>query len=134
MRLLSLLTIALTLQCSIAGNNISKSDQRLKRAFNQRKSEFFIRFRAKVLKRLPTDNYGIRHQQFLVQLSTDQTLLVAHNIDLSSRITGLRKNTFIRIFGEYIWTRNGGIIHLTHRRTSQNASNGWIKYRGIKYQ
>lgn len=122
---------------SIHGLNagiVSKSDRKLGRAFDRKQGEFFVRFRAMLLRKLPTDNRGIRHQQFLVELSTGQTLLIAHNIDLAPRVKGLRRNTAIRIFGEYIWNREGGIIHLTHRNTSDRGPDGWIKYRGKKYE
>ena len=35
---------------------------------------------------LPDDNKGTRHQRFILKLSSGQTLLVAHNIDLADKI------------------------------------------------
>ena len=39
-----------------------------------------------VIKLLKDDNEGSRHQRFIVDLRNDQTLLIAHNIDLAPRI------------------------------------------------
>ncbi|MDO3387713.1 DUF3465 domain-containing protein [Gilvimarinus sp. SDUM040013] len=39
--------------------------------------------RGRVLRILADDNKGDRHQRFIVELPTRQTLLIAHNIDLA---------------------------------------------------
>lgn len=36
------------------------------------------------------DNEGSRHQKFILELSTGQTVLVAHNIDLAPRIQNIQ--------------------------------------------
>ena len=40
---------------------------------------------------LKDDNEGSRHQKFILELSTGQTVLVAHNIDLAPRIQNIQK-------------------------------------------
>lgn len=43
------------------------------------------------------------------------TVLVAHNIDLSSRIDGLQKGDTVRFYEEYEDSEKGGLIHwITH--------------------
>ena len=39
---------------------------------------------------LPDDADGSRHQRFIVQLASGQTLLITHNIDVAPRIAGLK--------------------------------------------
>src|SRR5690606_18291591 len=39
-----------------------------------------------VVRTLPDDNDGSRHQRFILELPSGQTILIAHNIDLAPRI------------------------------------------------
>ena len=112
----------------------SAIDRKLARAFKQGHTEFFIRVRASVIASLPADYEGIRHQKFLVELGTGQTLLIAHNIDLSSPVRRLRIGETILIYGEYIWSAEGGLLHRTHDDPDNVLPHGWIRYRGRKYQ
>ena len=43
-----------------------------------------------VTKILSDDNEGSRHQRFTLRLASGQTVLVAHNIDLATRIASLK--------------------------------------------
>lgn len=112
----------------------SASDRRLARAYQLGQSEFFVRVRATVLATLPYDYEGIRHQKFLVELSTGQTLLVAHNIDLAGPVRRLRAGETILIYGEYVWNAEGGLIHRTHDDPDFLHPHGWIRYQGRRYQ
>lgn len=49
---------------------------------------------------LKDDNEGSRHQKFILELSTGQTVLVAHNIDLALRIQNIQKGDQVEFFGE----------------------------------
>jgi len=112
----------------------SASDRKLARAFSQGRTEFFIRVKATIRASLPADYDGIRHQKFLVELSTGQTLLIAHNIDLASPVRRLRVGEKILIYGEYIWSPEGGLLHRTHDDPDFLLPHGWIRYQGRKYQ
>lgn len=89
---------------------------------------------ASVLKVLPDDNDGLRHQRFLVRLPSGESLLVAHNIDLAERVADLRPGEAITLHGDYIWNAKGGVIHWTHHDPRGHHRPGWIKYRGHTYQ
>jgi len=86
---------------------------------------------AKVLK---DDTEGVRHQRFIVRLPSAQTLLIAYNLDLAPRITGLRASSPIEFSGEYEWNGQGGVVHWTHRDPSGHHPAGWISYGGRQYQ
>ena len=77
---------------------------------------------------------GIRHQKFILRISSNQTLLVAHNIDLARRIEGLKIGDEVGFFGEYEWSEKGGVLHWTHHDPGGKHINGWLQYDGQRYQ
>lgn len=83
---------------------------------------------------LSDDLSGNRHQRFIVALKSGQTLLVAHNVDLSARIETLAINDRIEFFGEYEWNDKGGVIHWTHHDPQKIHADGWIFHNHVIYQ
>ncbi|WP_293009172.1 DUF3465 domain-containing protein [Nitrosomonas sp.] len=83
---------------------------------------------------LSDDLDGSRHQRFIIELKSKQTLLIAHNIDLAPRIDGLYFNDRIEFFGEYEWNDKGGVIHWTHDDPEEIHVNGWIFHKNVIYQ
>ena len=124
--------------CSVAPaintNAVSESDQRLARAFDQHESNLQIEGTGTVTRLLPDDNDGSRHQRFIVELKSGQTILIAHNIDLAPRIISLDVGEEVRFFGEYEWNPKGGSIHWTHHDPARRHTVGWIKHEGRVYQ
>ncbi len=64
---------------------------------------------------LPDDNSGSRYQKFKIKLTNGQTMLVAHNIDIATRVSGLSEGDSIMFSGQYEWNEKGGVLHWTHR-------------------
>ncbi len=87
----------------------------------------------RVVSILPDDEKGSRHQRFVIELDSGQTLLVAHNIDVAPRVDSLREGDSIRFSGEYEWNPEGGVVHWTHRDSSGRHPHGWILHNGRKY-
>lgn len=87
-----------------------------------------------VIRILPDDTEGSRHQRFIVKLPSGQTLLIAHNIDLAPRINALREGDAVGFYGEYEWNAKGGVVHWTHRDPGGRHESGWLKYKGTLYQ
>ena len=81
---------------------------------------------------LSDDNEGSRHQRFILRLSTGQTLLVAHNIDLAPRVP-LDEGDDITFYGQYEWSEKGGVIHWTHHDPDGRHEEGWLEHRGKRY-
>ena len=71
---------------------------------------------------------------FIIELKSKQTLLIAHNIDLAPRVDGLSLNDQIEFFGEYEWNDKGGVIHWTHDDPEEIHVNGWIFHNNVIYQ
>lgn len=103
-------------------------------AFANKQSDLQLKGRGVVKKMLPDDRKGARHQKFILQTSPEQTVLVAHNIDVAKRLPGLRKGDTVEFYGEYEWTERGGVIHWTHHDPNGRHINGWLRYNGKTYQ
>ena len=112
----------------------SESDRVLRRAFEQRTSNLQVEGRGVVKRVLPDDNEGSRHQRFILELSSGQTLLIAHNVDVAPRVPGLRKGDKVTFRGEYEWNPQGGVIHWTHQDPDGRHPGGWLKHKGKTYR
>lgn len=103
-------------------------------AFQKGLSNIQVEGQGVVVKILPDDRKGSRHQRFILELNSGQTLLVAHNIDLAARIASLTKGDRVSFFGEYEWNAQGGVLHWTHHDPQGRHVNGWLKHKGLRYQ
>ena len=87
-----------------------------------------------MIRLLPDDNDGSRHQKFIVRLDSGNTILIAHNIDLAPRIDRLRRGDRIEFYGEYEWNDRGGVVHWTHDDPAGRHEDGWLRHKGKTYQ
>lgn len=87
-----------------------------------------------VIKILNEDHEGTPHQKFLVKLKNDKTLLISHNIELSTRIPNLQKGDKVIFYGEYEWNAKGGVVHWTHRDPKGRHPNGYLIHNDKKYE
>jgi len=111
-----------------------KNNNTLQVAFKNKRSDYQIQDTGIVIKVLPDDLRGSRHQKFLLKGKTGETVLVAHNIDLAPRINNLQKGDRVIFFGEYEWNPKGGVVHWTHRDPKRYHISGWLKHEGKTYQ
>ena len=109
------------------------SDELFSQAFEAQSEGVQLSGRGEVIAVLPDDNQGSRHQKFIVRLSSGQTLLVAHNIDLAPRVPDLQKGDQVSFYGEYVWTPKGGVMHWTHHDPAARHQDGWIEKDGVRY-
>lgn len=87
-----------------------------------------------VVRVLSDDNDGSRHQRFIIELASGQTLLIAHNIDLAPRVYGLQTGDQVEFYGEFESNPQGGVIHWTHHDPQGRHPDGWLRHRGRTYQ
>ena len=104
------------------------------RAFASRASDVQVDGEGKVIRVLEDDLDGSRHQRFIVQLASGQTLLITHNIDIAPRITGLKVGDSVSFNGEYVWNEKGGVIHWTHHDPQGRHVAGWVIHDGKTYK
>jgi hypothetical protein len=125
---------ALLLIVSCTSFSVCSNDSVLRQAYQQRKSDFQIHGSGQVERLLPDDSSGDKHQRFIIRLSSRQTILIAHNIDLAPRIAELQVGDTIEFYGEYEWSQQGGVIHWTHHDPKKLHAGGWLIHNGKKYQ
>ncbi|NOE72671.1 DUF3465 domain-containing protein [Vibrio cholerae] len=110
------------------------NDAVLQQAYKSQQSDIQVQGFGQVVKVLPDDNDGSKHQKFILKLNNGQTLLVAHNIDLAPRIPNLKVGDSVEFYGEYEWNKKGGVLHWTHKDPQNRHAHGWLKHNGRVYE
>ena len=109
-------------------------DNAIGRAFASGISDIQVEGEGTVIRVLPDDVNGSRHQRFIVELASGQTLLITHNIDIAPRINALEVGDSVRFNGEYVWNAKGGVIHWTHHDPRGRHVAGWVQHNGKTYK
>ena len=113
---------------------VISSAEHLQQAYRDRRNSLQVEGRGTVVRILKDDRRGSRHQRFILELPTGQTLLVSHNIDLAPRIDTLRIGDLIEFFGVYEYNEQGGVIHWTHHDPAGSHVDGWLRHNGRLYR
>lgn len=103
-----------------------------KRHFEKRDTGSWIEGAGVVTRLIPDDNDGARHQRIILDLRNGQTVLIAHNIDLATRVP-LGIGDRIRFRGVYEWNEQGGLVHWTHHDPRMIENGGYIRFRRREY-
>lgn len=119
---------------SPASERNSQHNQSIASAYQNRLSDKQVEGLGVVKHILRDDSEGSRHQRFILQISSEQTVLIAHNIDLAPKINTLKKGDDVAFYGEYEWNAKGGVVHWTHHDPSGRHVGGWLKHNGRKYE
>lgn len=110
------------------------SDSAIDLAYAEHARNLQVAGQGLIVKLLPDDDEGSRHQKFLLQMPSGLTILIAHNIDLAPRLPGLRTGDVVEFSGEYAWNNKGGVVHWTHADPAGRHVAGWLKHAGLIYQ
>jgi hypothetical protein len=103
--LMALLLIAAVPPFAWAESSDSATGISLEHAFRSQRSDVQIQGVGTVIRLLPDDNRGRRHQRFILRMPSGQTVLIAHNIDLAPKIEDLRVGDSVAFYGEYVWNK-----------------------------
>ena len=109
-------------------------DRTLRDAIDRRQRDVLVQGQGTVIKLLPDDHEGSRHQRILLRLPMGDTLLIAHNIDLAPRLADLQRGDTVEFQGEYIWNDKGGVLHWTHHDPARRHPGGWLRHAGRTYE
>ncbi|VAW44588.1 FIG01203500: hypothetical protein [hydrothermal vent metagenome] len=112
----------------------SSNSQAVSHAYQNKLSDVQVKGLGRVSRVLPDDNKGSRHQKFILRLASGQTILIAHNIDLAPRIPNIRRGDTVEFYGEYEWSKKGGVVHWTHHDPRGRHIGGWLKHKGRTYK
>ncbi len=119
------------------GQPVSDTGGALRSAIASRRSGVMVTLSADVVKVLPDDNEGSRHQRLLLRLGEPvgevETVLIAHNIDLAERVP-CEEGDRLLVRGQYEWNDRGGVIHWTHHDPGNRREGGWIEHTGVRYE
>ena len=106
----------------------------VEQAFTKKQESVLVSGNGTVIKLLPDDLKGSRHQKFILKISRDFTILIAHNIDLAPKIKTLKKGDLVSFAGEYEYNNRGGLVHWTHHDPGKRHQDGWLKHNGKTYK
>lgn len=106
----------------------------LVRAYESRAQDVWVEGQGQVVKVLPDDNKGSRHQRFIIRTEFGPTILIAHNIDLAPRVEPLAVGARVTFRGEYVWNDRGGVLHWTHHDPQGRHAGGWIRSGGQTFE
>ena len=109
-------------------------DVALAQAFDDGAHDLEVEGEGTIVRILADDREGDTHQRFILRLSSGQTLLVAHNIDIAPRIEDIQVGDRVAFRGVYEWSEEGGTIHWTHRDPDGTHLAGWLRHGGRTYQ
>ncbi len=104
------------------------------RAFRERADGRVMRGSGEVERTLADDRDGSAHQRFIIRSDSGISVLISHNIDLAPRLDGLARGDRVEVYGEYVWNEKGGLMHWTHHDPDGNHPDGYIEWRGRRYQ
>ena len=135
-KLIALLIVGVVLVagCSPPQAKSSAADRVIADAFANHQSGLTVSDSGVVDRVLSDDTDGGRHQRFILRLASGQTLLMAHNIDIAPRVSGLTVGDSVEFSGQYEWNDQGGGVHWTHHDPSGQHPAGWLKHAGVTYQ
>lgn len=102
--------------------------------FENQESNKQVLVKGVITRLLADDIDGDAHQRFIIRLDNDQTLLIAHNIDLAPRVPDIKTNQLIYVYGEYEYNDEGGVVHWTHKDPDGSHEDGFIFYNGVQYE
>lgn len=115
---------------SSPADNYSKDSKPIIAAIEAKQGDTQVYGKGLVVAVLADDTKGSQHQKFILKLSSGDTILVAHNIDLAPRLNNLKKGDVVEFYGEYEWNDKGGVVHWTHKDPGKRHIDGWLKANG----
>jgi hypothetical protein len=118
----------------ISGGSSAVDADPIARAFASQANGVQVEGKGTVSRLLSDDVDGSRHQRFIVELASGQTLLISHNIDIAPRIDGLQVGDGVSFNGEYVWNEKGGVVHWTHHDPQGRHVAGWVTHNGRTYK
>ncbi len=120
---------------SVAGSDRSNGriePETMTDRYGKRDTDTWIEASGLVVRLITDDVDDASHQRFVVRLPGGQTVLVAHNLDVSTLVP-LGMGDRVRFRGLYGWNERGGLVHWTHADPMGLEPGGYIEFRTRRY-
>lgn len=98
----------------------------IEQLIEERRSGEWVSVTGRVHRTLGVDDHGDPHQRFILRLSRDHSVLVAHNLAIAERVPAAAGDE-LAVRGRFEWNEQGGVIHWTHRDPKDARAGGWIR-------
>jgi hypothetical protein len=85
-----------------------------------------------VVRILPDDNHGRKHQKWEVSLANGKRLLAVFNTSMTDRVP-LEVGDIVSMGGEYIYDRKGGLLHWLHADPRNRRPDGYVELNGKRF-
>ena len=118
---------------ALLGNDASDDGSQEVQAYREQRSGVWIAVSGRVVRTLLDDSEGSRHQRFILHVDNQHTVLVAHNVDIPSRVPIKMKDN-VAVYGRYEWNGRGCGIHWTHRDPNGDSKGGRVEYQGHRFR
>lgn len=115
-----------------AGSSATPAEA-LEQAIAKRRSGVWVEGEGTIVRLLPDDRTGDRHQLCLVELPGGHTIKIAHNVDLAPKLPW-KKGDELAFRGRFEWNAKGGVVHWTHHDPGGRREGGWLKLGGRTYR
>lgn len=113
--------------------NSTDSDSDVVRAVNDRRKVNYVEGgNMVVVKVLPDDDNGLKHQKWVVRLSSGQTMQAVYNSDMCPRVP-VRVGDVVAMGGMFLWTNSGALLHWLHHDPRENRPDGYVYLNGQYY-
>ncbi len=87
---------------------------------------------AEVVRLLPDDNEGRRHQKWIFEIAGGHRITAIYNTSFSEAVP-LEIGDIVNVGGQYIFDKNGGVIHWLHVDPKKNRPDGYVELNGKRY-
>lgn len=114
-------------------SQLVNDDRQLIQAMASRKNAHFVEAgNIKVTQLLPDDRQGLPHQKWMAQLSNGSKVMVVYNLDMGAYVP-VRVGDAFSVGGQFIWTKQGGLVHWTHKDPRRTRPDGYVYFDGTYY-
>lgn len=113
--------------------NEKASDNDIIRAVNDRRRVNYVEGGSMtVTKVLPDDDYGRKHQKWMVRLTNGEVMQAVYNSDMCPEVP-VRVGDVIAMGGMFLWTSSGPMLHWLHHDPRGTRPDGYVYVNGKYY-
>lgn len=108
-------------------------DKQLIQAVSARQNQYYVEAGDLVVSNiLPDDTQGLPHQKWEARLSNGTTITIVYNSDMGDRVP-VQIGTVFAVGGQFIWTKQGGLVHWVHQDPKQIRPDGYVLINDVVY-